>query len=465
MFERPFTRRLVPTVICGLLLTAGMPFSGPAKGQDAPKKGAGVNVSFLPPPLEGATYSVGIYEAKSGKLVRRLCEAAPQSTFTVGLNGLVTSWDGKDDNGKTVPSGRYAARGYAVGPMNVEGVAILGNDWAADDERLRIMEVQAIVLVPEDEGLIAVVQIGDEYELLRYSGTDGRLLWHKPVGVGLAVPQTRTQFPLCTLAINGEILTVTALHQATWQCRIADGEGIGKPTFQSTHVDETFAKVSAGKDGTTWKIEDGFLVQYSPSGEIMRRLTRAKDDPEPIGVTASPKSDRLYLLERSGDLYQRVRGLSWMETNEEDGKQVSTWKTFFEKTINLFEPSLGLNWIALATTPAPAVEITLAENPLSPGKPERAKLTATFDEKGGYLATSDGLRLRQVSQRAHLRAVKLVKDKAVSALTFYQTDGAAWDEFSIKGAKEIAGFDAGEFEITGAGVEKTNDAKAPEPDL
>ena len=73
-------------------------------------------------------------------------------------------------------------------------------------------------------------------------------------------------------------------------------------------------------------------------------------------------------------------------------------------------------------------------------------------------------RLRQVSQRKHLRAVKLAADKKPDGLTFYETDGAAWDEFSIEGAQKIVSFDAGEFEIDAAG-EKPVTEKEPEPDL
>ena len=69
-----------------------------------------------------------------------------------------------------------------------------------------------------------------------------------------------------------------------------------------------------------------------------------------------------------------------------------------------------------------------------------------------------------MGQRASLRAVKLAQEKAGSGLSFYQTDGAAWDEFSIKGAKKIIGFDAGEFEIDATG-EKPIAEKAPDPDL
>ena len=58
-----------------------------------------------------------------------------------------------------MPPGKYTARGYAVGALKVEGVDILGNDWAVDDENLRVLQVEAIALVPEDEGVAAIVEV------------------------------------------------------------------------------------------------------------------------------------------------------------------------------------------------------------------------------------------------------------------------------------------------------------------
>jgi hypothetical protein len=114
-----------------------------AMAQDAPLHG--VRIEFLPPPLEG-TLSVGVYSA-GGKLVRTLFREATDEAFTVGLNGFITHWDGKDDAGKVVPAGRYFVRGYAVGVTAVEGVAFHGNDYLGDDDDApRIQSLGAIRL-------------------------------------------------------------------------------------------------------------------------------------------------------------------------------------------------------------------------------------------------------------------------------------------------------------------------------
>src|SRR3954463_16326155 len=100
-----------------LLTVAAVAAGSPLLAQDEtppPPKG-GVQIAFLPPPMDG-TLSLGIF-SKGGKLVRTLKrEAMPdQKEFVVGLNGLITQWDGKDDAGKPVGPGTYSVRGFCVG--------------------------------------------------------------------------------------------------------------------------------------------------------------------------------------------------------------------------------------------------------------------------------------------------------------------------------------------------------------
>ncbi len=77
-----------------------------------------VSISFLPPPLEGKI-SLGIYDS-AGALVRVLHDEADLDAFTTGADALITKWDGKDDQGRDLPPGRYHARGYLVGPIMVQ---------------------------------------------------------------------------------------------------------------------------------------------------------------------------------------------------------------------------------------------------------------------------------------------------------------------------------------------------------
>jgi hypothetical protein len=68
------------------------------------------------------TISLGIYD-QAGKMVRVLHENAQLDDFTIGPDSLVTRWDGKDDGQQELPSGRYHARGYLVGPMKREDLS------------------------------------------------------------------------------------------------------------------------------------------------------------------------------------------------------------------------------------------------------------------------------------------------------------------------------------------------------
>ena len=72
----------------------------------------------MPPPLEGSI-SLGVYD-KAGKLVRILHAEANLSEFTIGADALVTQWDGKNDDAEDLPTGKYRARGYLVGPLKVQ---------------------------------------------------------------------------------------------------------------------------------------------------------------------------------------------------------------------------------------------------------------------------------------------------------------------------------------------------------
>ena len=65
------------------------------------------------------TISLGIYD-QAGKLVRVLHQNAQLNDFTIGPDSLVTRWDGKDDGHQDLPSGRYRAHGYLVGPLKRE---------------------------------------------------------------------------------------------------------------------------------------------------------------------------------------------------------------------------------------------------------------------------------------------------------------------------------------------------------
>ena len=102
-----------------LVMAILLPTPIPLPGQGNPIAGArNVRISFVPPPQEG-TISLGIYDGK-GRLVRVLQREAAIDHFHIGPDALMTAWDGKDDEGRDLPPGRYAARGFAVGEMKIQ---------------------------------------------------------------------------------------------------------------------------------------------------------------------------------------------------------------------------------------------------------------------------------------------------------------------------------------------------------
>lgn len=67
------------------------------------------------PAMEGPV-TMGVF-SEQGKLVRLLYRDTSIETIPSGLNGLIMTWDGKDDRGVDVPAGSYRARGLVHGPI------------------------------------------------------------------------------------------------------------------------------------------------------------------------------------------------------------------------------------------------------------------------------------------------------------------------------------------------------------
>ena len=72
------------------------------------------------PELEGAV-TLGIF-SEEGALVRLLCRDAPVESIPAGLNGLIITWDEKDDQGHPVPAGNYKAKGLVHGPISISSL-------------------------------------------------------------------------------------------------------------------------------------------------------------------------------------------------------------------------------------------------------------------------------------------------------------------------------------------------------
>lgn len=72
------------------------------------------------PELEGPV-TLGIF-SEEGALLRLLYSDAPVESIPAGLNGLIMTWDQKDDQGRPVPAGNYIAKGLVHGPLTVSSL-------------------------------------------------------------------------------------------------------------------------------------------------------------------------------------------------------------------------------------------------------------------------------------------------------------------------------------------------------
>ncbi|CAN5635810.1 hypothetical protein BH09VER1_BH09VER1_15480 [soil metagenome] len=135
-------------------------------------------ITFALPDVEGRI-SLGVFNVR-GKLVRTLCVGAATADFTIGLNGLITDWDGKSEIGTVMPAGKYYVRGFVVGDaVKAEGEAYHFNDWIEDEKSPRIVKIEDFQKVERGFVLLArVLDEGEKQEAIRYDSEKG-FVWAK----------------------------------------------------------------------------------------------------------------------------------------------------------------------------------------------------------------------------------------------------------------------------------------------
>ena len=257
------------------------------------------------------TLSLGIYD-KKGRLVRVLHREATEKDFTVGLNGFVTHWDGKDDAGKPAPRGDYGARGYCVGAVEVEGVALHGNDWIADDDSPRYAGVTDIRARSADEVEVAL-------KTLDGAEKTAVVAFAKEHGAGAALA-------FSAKVADGKVAIVRG--DETRDFPLGEGEAALDASVGAGETLWLIVKNAAGSE----------VREYSIAGEFLRRLAYTPDEPPPRRIVASPHDEQIVLLEENAAL-QRVRSLVLSASAADEA--ASIWKTVFEK------PS----WSARPSTP------------------------------------------------------------------------------------------------------------------
>jgi hypothetical protein len=382
--------------------------------------------------MEG-TLSMGIYD-KKGRLVRVLHREATEKNFTVGLNGFITKWDGKDDEGRALPAGTYAARGFAVGAVSVDGVAIHGNDWIEDDDSARPVSVAEI----RARGLEAVEVV------LKTSGAD------RLETIPLTPPKPDAA-------------------PAEFTARITEGKVAivrGEETRDFPLAErETALDAAPGAGERLWlvvKSAGGSDVrQYALDGEFLRRLAYAPGEPQPRRLVASRGNDQIVLLEENAGV-QRVRVLNRSDEAPPPpadpaappAEPASLWKTVLEKSLWRGETFDAVKDLLLRPggkpfTPEKEFVVKLIDNELLKNEPSTARVSIGFNAKGSYLQTTDGLPLRRITETPNLKWAVIGREGSGRLLTILQSDGAAVEEFRASRLANMMMFDAGDYEWEG----------------
>jgi hypothetical protein len=376
----PFSRAC-RTLVLRLALASAFWFSGASAFSST-----ATHIAFVPPPMEG-TISLGIYNSE-GKLVRVLHREAAESQFGIGLDGLITEWDGKTDDGKEAPNGKYFARGLVVGDLGVEGVAYHGNDWITDNSSPRIRRIRKICTMPNGWLLMLVENASGGLALVRCDSA-GTIVWNqrlpddfKPVTIAV---NERDQFVaegarvvrfdqisarsesldvesnVTGLAAEDDVLAV-ASGTKTRVYEIGSGAIVMSLDSEDPITDiairgEMLASLQGGRvylsedskwtrldqpslteavaisltpERKIWVIDrgpDGVEVkQFSSDGEFERRLKTATDAPTPVQISVSSDEREVYLLEEN-ETTQRVRCLALVSTEPAEGNDTDVEAT------------------------------------------------------------------------------------------------------------------------------------------
>jgi hypothetical protein len=178
----------------------------------------GVRISFVPPPLEG-TISLGIYDANA-RLVRVLHQQAQLNQFTIGADALVTQWDGKNDDGEDLPTGKYRARGYLVGLLKVEDLGHVAESPPQKSPASVKVKLMANPLANDKRSIIEVAAGVD---------SDGSYL------------KTADGLPLFTVSESPNLTRVLLAKAGENSIQIWQDDGAGFHRFRISNLDKMMA--------------------------------------------------------------------------------------------------------------------------------------------------------------------------------------------------------------------------------
>ncbi|MFZ4775201.1 MAG: hypothetical protein ACOYM3_07565 [Terrimicrobiaceae bacterium] len=496
---------------------------------------ADVELAFAVP--DDGRVTLGVFN-DAGKLVRVLHKLARQEDFRIGLNGLITSWDGRNDAGGKVPDGHYYVRGYLIGEeVKVSGENFLFNDWAADEGFPGFSRIRDFSMLTNGD-LVLLAEAGSAgHQLARFSPEKG-FLWATKIegkesvtgdggfskfrktdaaepptgGAGLIFPGHASLpgfSPLLTANSNdavvviGEEVAFFTLGDGEKSFSAAGGgtpplalaaddsqvfvntsaglaaialpglkESVTTPPSAFTSMDaeasvligaspegvwirqETFApvtlpatvkSVALGMPGTFWFVgnegNSTFVGQAAFSGEILRLLRPAPEDPKPEKIRASRTMEKFAVLESLPGL-QRVRVM----TRSDGGEWTIEWERSLRDCTAFGFVDGVLKADAGSARQEKEIRFRLNENPLT-GKKDFLTVRAEFDATGSRLVSPDDLPLVEISARQDIKRLAIHCGDSTGQLRCLQGNGVFVEEFSITWLDDILPLDAGGIDL------------------
>ena len=393
---------------------------------------------FLPPPMDG-TFSLGIYDAK-GKLVRTLHREAKPDEFSVALNGFITHWNGKDDNGAQMPAGKYFARGFCVGEPRVKREAFLCNDFVTDEKSPHVWRLRA--LTPGADKLMLTGETISHDAVSWIFNFNGTAL-EKWDGAFTTVQSVAAR--------NGKVVSLSTLGGPTSE-RVFDLQNL-------TWAVDACSSSGAGVWVIDYTPSGTELKEYSDTGELQMRMPIPASEPQPWMLQVIPNQTtqnnggniRIFLLEGREKMH-RVREIEFSANTAAIGAQTITdIKTIFEKSIR-FSDTLEQVRDELKTPDGKLfaqqekVKLTLRPNPLNQEKSASLEVAIGIDAKGSFLKTADGLPLARISATPLLKWAAITRGAQSGSLVLFQSDSAVVEEFAVSKLANMMAFDCGDFD-------------------
>jgi len=461
----------------------------------AAARAAEQTITFAVPEVDGRI-SLGVYDANK-KLVRTLATDATEENFKIGLNGLITIWDGKNDAGEPLPAGKYDVKGYVVSDsVKSEGEAFHFNDWVTDEDDPRL--ASPVVVHAKGPRLV----LAGDAVLGGYEPPDKQTDWKLMVsftepdklematdgltdeGQPAAYKLLKIKKPQLSPApgVNNAVAEPMQLKDSNGaMALVSDGKSVRiKNETSETPVPlaENLAinSICFGVGETFWLIgqvlTDGVpgptvIRQYSFKGELLRQI--AGEFPA-TAIVADTTENRIYLTHVEGPT-TTIKGLRPLAvatapreaaepaatatpapvTEPTEAPKQADWEVFLEKTSTLC-PKFGLvdgKLVADAGATEQKDGVRLELPPSTMDQKQHTLVVHVKATKEGELwATgSGGLRLALVGKLPGTDRVVVAKGEKPGEIKVYAGNGVVVAEYLVSGLNEIAEINAGEIEL------------------